>query len=120
MGCRATNRPFEGRLLKRLAGSRSEPQPPGARMAVRKRKITRGKGTVKSYARCCSSNDRASRLWLMAGNCSFHLSRLLQEKEGGFRFPPFYKLRHEWTVFQRRDVHRLAGNERNATARQHT
>src|SRR5258708_20964726 len=45
--------PFSGRQLKRLAGSQSEAQPPGARMAVREKTVTRCATRVKPYARNC-------------------------------------------------------------------
>src|SRR6266481_3694152 len=46
-------RPYKGRLSKRLAGSRSEAQPPGARMAVRKKIVTRCAERVKPYPTIC-------------------------------------------------------------------
>src|SRR5712664_2053934 len=50
----ATGQPLSGRLSKRLAGSRSEAQPPGARMAVREKTVTRCATRVKPYATTCS------------------------------------------------------------------
>src|SRR6266446_5068911 len=50
----ATGQPLSGRLSKRLAGSRSEAQPPGARMAVREKTVTRCASRVKPYATSCS------------------------------------------------------------------
>src|SRR5206468_2345374 len=46
-------RPYTGRLSKRLAGSQSEAQPPGARMAVREKTITRCAVPVKLSATSC-------------------------------------------------------------------
>jgi hypothetical protein len=47
---RATSRPVCGRLDKRVAGSQSEAQPPGAWMAVRGKRLPRGFPSVKGYA----------------------------------------------------------------------
>src|ERR1700694_2037647 len=49
----ATGQPFSGRLPIRLAGSQSEAQPPGARMAVRKKTLTRCVPRVKACATTC-------------------------------------------------------------------
>jgi len=49
----ATGQPYTGRLSKRLAGSQSEAQPPGARMAVREKTVTRRLSYVKAYATTC-------------------------------------------------------------------
>src|SRR5467141_4756857 len=57
----ATGQPTAGRLLKRLAGSQSEAQPPGARMAVRKKTVTRRTPRVKSYATTCGCFASATR-----------------------------------------------------------
>src|SRR6266403_562696 len=46
-------RPYNGRLSERLAGSQSEAQPPGARMAVREKTVTRCAPRVKPYATSC-------------------------------------------------------------------
>src|SRR3984893_4134645 len=48
-----TGQPYTGRLSKRLAGSQSEAQPPGARMAVRKKTLTRCATRVKACATTC-------------------------------------------------------------------
>src|SRR5712664_3301618 len=56
----ATGQPFSGRLLKRLAGSQSEAQPPGARMAVRKKTLTRCAPRVKPYATSCGRSASAT------------------------------------------------------------
>src|SRR4029077_15141025 len=47
----ATGQPYTGCLSKRLAGSRSEAQPPGARIAVREKTITRCTARVKPLQR---------------------------------------------------------------------
>src|SRR5882757_1238728 len=54
-------RPYKGRLSKRLAGSRSEAQPPGARMAVREKTVTRCTVRVKPSATTCSYVASATR-----------------------------------------------------------
>src|SRR6266852_2703535 len=54
-------RPYTGRLSKRLAGSQSEAQPPGARMAVREKTVTRCTACVKPYATTCSRFVSATR-----------------------------------------------------------
>src|SRR6266403_854188 len=46
----------------RLAGSRSEAQPPGARMAVREKTVTRCASCVKSCATSCGGFDSATNL----------------------------------------------------------
>src|SRR6266404_5371177 len=61
----ATGQPFSGRLSKRLAGSQSEAQPPGARMAVREKTVTRCAPRVKPYATTCGRfADATSMEWL--------------------------------------------------------
>jgi hypothetical protein len=57
----ATGQPFSGRLSKRLAGSQSEAQPPGARMAVREKTVTRCAPRVKPYATTCGCFASATR-----------------------------------------------------------
>src|SRR5260370_10595920 len=52
-GFGATGQPLSGRPSKRLAGSRSEAQPPGARMAVREKTVTRCATRVKPYPTTC-------------------------------------------------------------------
>src|SRR6266478_6645333 len=71
-------RPYTGRLSKRLAGSQSEAQPPGARMAVRKKTVTRCVLRVKPYAASCGYVAGATRIAL---NPQSLASRLL----GGWR-----------------------------------
>src|SRR6202521_6404379 len=56
----ATGHPFSGRLPIRLAGSQSEAQPPGARMAVRKKTLTRCVPRVKACATTCGGLDSAT------------------------------------------------------------
>lgn len=57
----ATGQPYTGRLSKRLAGSQSEAQPPGARMAVREKTVTRCLAGVKPYAKSCGCFASATR-----------------------------------------------------------
>jgi len=57
---RATSQPFSGCLSKRLAGSQSEAQPPGARMAVREKTLTRCWTRVKTCAKSCGWFVRAT------------------------------------------------------------
>jgi hypothetical protein len=45
----------------RLAGSRSEAQPPGARMAVREKTVTRCARRVKRCARCSGPSNTIAR-----------------------------------------------------------
>src|SRR5260370_11840727 len=52
---RATSQPFSGCLSRRLAGSQSEAQPPGARMAVREKTVTRCSTRVKTYHTNCGA-----------------------------------------------------------------
>ena len=49
----ATLLPVSDRKHTRLAGSRSEAQPPGAKMAVREKSVSRRWGSVKHYSTCC-------------------------------------------------------------------
>src|SRR5467141_4090511 len=73
----ATGQPFSGRLSKRLAGSQSEAQPPGARMAVREKTVTRCTARVKPYPTICgwfgstTSARRNNALWQSAGRRPF-------------------------------------------------
>jgi hypothetical protein len=55
-----TSRPSKGRLYNVLAGSRSEAQPPGARMAVRKKTLTRRATAVKPRSILCNSSTTAT------------------------------------------------------------
>src|SRR5229473_4237023 len=70
-------RPYTGRLSKRLAGSQSEAQPPGARMAVREKTVTRCTARVKPYPTICgwfgstTSARRNNALWQSAGRRPF-------------------------------------------------
>src|SRR6266436_2926994 len=70
-------RPYTGRLSKRLAGSQSEAQPPGARMAVREKTVTRCTARVKPYPTICgwfgstTSARRNNALWQSAGHRPF-------------------------------------------------
>ena len=57
----ATGQPYTGSRSKRLAGSRSEAQPPGARMAVREKTVTRCLSYVKAYATTCGWFGSATR-----------------------------------------------------------
>src|SRR5204862_543909 len=77
---RATGQPFSGRLSKRLAGSQSEAQPPGARMAVREKTVTRCTVRVKTYPTSCGwfaittrarRNPRCVAVCLLASRRSF-------------------------------------------------
>src|SRR6266478_1250278 len=70
-------RPYTGRLSKRLAGSQSEAQPPGARMAVREKTVTRCTARVKPYPTICgwfgstTCVRRNNALWQPAGRRPF-------------------------------------------------
>src|SRR5260370_38403741 len=57
----AIGQPYKGRLSKRLAGSQSEAQPPGARMAVREKTVTRCASRVKPCATSCGQIASATR-----------------------------------------------------------
>src|ERR1700704_4046055 len=61
----ATGQPFTGRLSKRLAGSQSEAQPPGAWMAVREKTVTRCAPRVKPYPTTCGCFVSAARTLAM-------------------------------------------------------
>src|SRR5271157_625159 len=66
----ATLLPVRGRKHKRLAGSRSEAQPPGAKMAVREKSVSRVWGRVKPYSTCCGcflGTTRNRPLWTRGG-----------------------------------------------------
>ena len=66
----ATSQPYSGCLSKRLAGSQSEAQPPGARMAVREKTVTRCAARVKTYATTCGRFASATtRGWLWWERC---------------------------------------------------
>jgi hypothetical protein len=57
----ATLLPVTDRKHTRLAGSRSEAQPPGARMAVRELRVSREHAGVKDGARNCTRFPHATR-----------------------------------------------------------
>src|SRR5712692_973140 len=70
----ATGQPHTGRPSKRLAGSQSEAQPPGARMAVRKKTVTRCAPRVKPDATNCG---RLASATIIYWNARGHLLGLL-------------------------------------------
>src|SRR5580692_11882507 len=59
----ATLLPVTDRKHTRLAGSRSEAQPPGAKMAVREKSVSRVWGSVKHYTTYCGQFFHATIFW---------------------------------------------------------
>src|SRR5580700_3628270 len=64
----ATLLPVTDRKHTRLAGSRSEAQPPGAKMAVREKSVSRVWGSVKHYSTCCGCFAGATTITVCEGS----------------------------------------------------